>query len=109
MSCAVSITRIQSATFKKTVALTVEIRRSTSRRLLKNAGDIDIIRWGIVFRDVSERTKDLFSDPERALIDQPPEFFFRYRQFVDVAVAGAADHKNISLTLFWLRFFWLLT
>jgi len=62
-----------------------------------------------VFRDVSERTKDLFSHPERALIDQRPEFFFRDRQFVDVAVAGAADHKNISLSLFWLGFFWLWT
>jgi len=62
-----------------------------------------------VFRDVSERTKDLFSHHKRALIDQRPEFFFRYRQFVDVAVAGAADNKNISLSFFWLRFFWLWT
>jgi len=62
-----------------------------------------------VLRDVSERTKDLFSDTERALIDQPPEFFLGHRQFVDVAVAGVADHKNISLSLFWLRFVWLWT
>ena len=62
-----------------------------------------------MLRDVPEGAEDLFSDPERALIDQRPEFFFRYRQFVDVAVAGSADHKNISLSLFWLRFVWLLT
>ena len=59
--------------------------------------------------DVSERAKDLFSHPKRALIDQRPEFFLGYRQFMDVTVAGAADHKNITLTLFWLRFFWFLT
>lgn len=62
-----------------------------------------------MLRDISERTKDLLSHPERALIDQCPEFSLGHREFVDVAVAGTADYKNISLTLFWLWFFWLLS